>query len=58
MIQMETHECKIMNCGKCFGGNPKSAVMENKTQRVASGSLAEEVTTKPSTVLDSALRRN
>lgn len=58
MIQMETHKCKIMNCGKCFGENPKSAVMENKTEMVVRGGLAEEVTIKPCTVLDSDLRRN
>lgn len=47
-----------MNCGKCFGGNPKSVVMENKTERVVRGGLTGEVTIKPSTVLDSDLRRN
>lgn len=47
-----------MNCGKCFGENPKRAVMENKTEMVVRGGLAEEVTIKPCTVLDSDLRRN
>lgn len=58
MILMETHKYKIMNCGKCFGGNPKSAVRGNKTERVVRGGLAEEVTIKPNSALDSALRRN